>query len=142
MTSSIDPDRQFRHMAVTTHSAPAPAGKRWSTGRIVGWIVTALLVLALAAAFRYLVVEPRAMGFACSETPQPWWCAPREIIIQAHLKNVWGWVAAISGIVALLLRQKWAASIAVITGLAGIVLYDTSLASFGFLLGLLRLLRS
>jgi hypothetical protein len=122
--------------------ATASAGRGWSKGRIVGWIITGLLVIALAAIFRYLVVEPRAMGFACSETPQPWWCAPREIVIQAHLKNVWGWVAAISGLVALLLRQRWAAPIAIITGLAGIVLYDTSLASFGFLLGLLRLLRS
>jgi hypothetical protein len=129
-------------MAVTPHSASLSSGKGWSGGRITAWIVTALLVLGLAAVFRYLVVEPRSMGFACSETPQPWWCAPREIIIQAHLKNVWGFVAAISGVVALLLRQRWAAPIAVITGLAGIVLYDTSLASLGLLLGLLRLLRS
>jgi hypothetical protein len=138
-------------MAVTPRSASASTSKSWvgkaSTGkswtgrRIAGWIIAGLLVLGLAAVFRYLVVEPRAMGFACSETPQPWWCGPREIIIQAHLKNLWGWVAAISGIVALLLRQKWAAPIAVICGLAGIVLYDTSLASLGFLLGLLRLLR-
>jgi hypothetical protein len=129
-------------MADISRMATASAGGGWSKGRIAGWIITGLLVIALAAIFRYLVVEPRAMGFACSETPQPWWCAPREIVIQAHLKNVWGWVAAISGLVALLLRQRWAAPIAIIAGLAGIVLYDTSLASLGFLLGLLRLLRS
>ena len=129
-------------MAIIPPSAPATTARGWSSGRIAGWIVLALVVLGLAAVFRYLVVEPREMGFACSATPQPWWCGPREIIIQAHLKNVWGWVAAISGLVALLLRQKWAAPIAVICGLAGIVLYDTSLASLGLLLGLLRLLRS
>ena len=129
-------------MAGISHMATASAGTGWSKGRIARWIVTGLAVLILAAIFRYLVVEPRAMGFACSETPQPWWCAPREIIIQAHLKNVWGWVAAISGLIALLLRQRWAAPIAIIAGLAGIVLYDTSLAGLGFLLGLLRLLRS
>lgn len=114
----------------------------WSAARLARWLVLGAMVLGLAAIFRYLVVEPRMMGFACSETPQPWWCAPREIIIQAHLKNVWGFVAAGFGIVAVLLRQNWAMTIAIITGLAGIVLYDTSLASFGFLLGLLRLLRS
>ncbi len=114
----------------------------WSPARIIRWLVLGLVVLGLAGAFRYLVVEPRMMGFACSETPQPWWCGPREIIIQAHLKNIWGYVAAGAGIVALLLRQNWAAPIAIITGLAGIVLYDTSLASLGFLLGLLRLLRA
>lgn len=134
-------------MATTPHATAAstvtPAGGRnWSRRRIVGWIIGALAVLGLAAAFRYAVVEPREMGFACSETPQPWWCGPREIIIQAHLKNVWGIVAVIAGAAALMLRQNWATPIAIIAGLAGIVLYDTSLASLGFLLGLLRLLRS
>ncbi|HVJ33291.1 MAG TPA: hypothetical protein VND94_09255 [Terriglobia bacterium] len=134
-------------MATTPHATPAstamPAGGRnWSRRRIAGWIIAALVVLGLAAIFRYAVVEPREMGFACSETPQPWWCGPREIIIQAHLKNVWGIVAVIAGATALLLRQNWAIPIAIIAGLAGIVLYDTSLASLGFLLGLLRLLRS
>lgn len=132
-------------MTVTPHSTSSQAlrsGHPWDNARIVRWIVTAILVIGLASAFRYLVVEPRMMGFACSETPQPWWCAPREIIIQAHLKNVWGGAALISGIIALVLRQKWAATAAVITGLIGIVLYDTSLAGLGFLLGFLRLLRS
>ena len=50
--------------------------RTWRGGTYYG-----LAVLILAAIFRYLVVEPRAMGFACSETPQPWWCAPREIIM-------------------------------------------------------------
>src|SRR6185369_6714842 len=125
--------------SITGSSVPAGS---WSRARILGWVVTALIVLGLAAVFRYLVVEPREMGFACSETPQPLWCGPREIIIQAHLKNVWGFVAAISGLIALTLRWRIATVLAVICGLAGIVLYDTSLASFGFLLGLLRLLRS
>jgi len=114
----------------------------WPTTRIARWTIAGLIVLGLAAVFRYAVVEPREMGFACSETPQPWWCSPREYIIQAHLKNVWGIVAAVSGALALLLRQNWATLIAIVTGLAGIVLYDTSLASLGFLLGFLRLLRS
>jgi hypothetical protein len=113
----------------------------WPVSRIIRWLVLGAVILGLAAIFRYLVVEPRSMGFACSETPQPWWCGPREIVIQAHLKNVWGFVAAGTGIIALALRQNWAAPIAIVTGLAGIVLYDTSLASLGFLLGLLRLLR-
>lgn len=134
-------------MATGLHSSQASAetlaaGRRWSPQRILGWVIAGLVVLGLAALFRYAVVEPREMGFACSEVPQPWWCGPREIIIQAHLKNLWGIVAVISGAVALLLRQNWAMLIAIVTGLAGIVLYDTSLASLGFLLGFLRLLRS
>ena len=118
------------------------ASRRWTRQRIAGWLIAALVIIGLAAVFRYAVVEPREMGFACSGTPQPWWCSPREYIIQAHLKNVWGIVAAVSGALTLLLRQRWATPIAIVTGLAGIVLYDTSLASLGFLLGFLRLLRS
>jgi len=118
------------------------ASRGWTRQRIAGWLIVALVVIGLAAVFRYAVVEPREMGFACSETPQPWWCSLREYIIQAHLKNVWGIVAAVSGALALLLRQRWATPIAIVTGLTGIVLYDTSLASLGFLLGFLRLLRS
>jgi hypothetical protein len=134
-------------MATGLHTSQNSAGgssigRRWSCRRFIGWVVLGLVVLGLAAVFRYAVVEPREMGFACSETPQPWWCSPREYIIQAHLKNIWGIVAAVSGTLALLLRQNWATPIAIVTGLAGIVLYDTSLASFGFLLGFLRLLRS
>jgi hypothetical protein len=127
---------------VSPQSLVTARSASWPAARITRWLVLGAVVLGLAAIFRYLVVEPRMMGFACSETPQPWWCAPREIVIQAHLKNVWGIVAAGSGILALALRQNWATPIAIITGLAGIVLYDTSLASFGFLLGLLRLLRA
>lgn len=134
-------------MATGLHTSQASAagistGRRWTRQRIIGWLALGLVVLGLAAVFRYAVVEPREMGFACSETPQPWWCSPREYIIQAHLKNVWGIVAAVSGALALLLRQNWATPIAIVTGLAGVVLYDTSLASLGFLLGFLRLLRS
>lgn len=134
-------------MATGLHASQSPSaipasGRRWNGQRIAGWLIAGIVVLGLAAVFRYAVVEPREMGFACSETPQPWWCSPREYIIQAHLKNVWGIVAAVSGALALLLRQNWATPIAIVAGLAGIVLYDTSLASLGFLLGFLRLLRS
>lgn len=116
--------------------------KGWSPARILRWLVLALAVLGAAAWFRYGVVEPRSMGFACSETPTPWWCAPREAVIMLHLNNVWGIVAIVAGALALFLRQTWAVPVAIVTGLAGMVLYDTSLASAGFLLALLRLLRS
>lgn len=133
-------------MAVSRYNPPVEpvlrVPKGWSRGRILGWAVLALLILVAAAVFRYAVVEPRSMGFACSETPTPAWCAPREWVITLHLKNVWGIVAVVFGALALFLRQNWAVPIAMIAGLAGMVLYDTSLASAGFLFALLRLLRS
>ncbi|MFC5417443.1 hypothetical protein ACFPL7_21660 [Dongia soli] len=106
------------------------------------WLAATILVLGLAAVFRYLVVEPRSMGFACSETPTPWWCGPREWVIMLHLNNVWGAVALASGILALFFRQNWALPVALVTGLAGMVLYDTGLSAIGFLFALLRMLRS
>jgi hypothetical protein len=105
------------------------------------WLAVTLLVLGAAAAFRYLVVEPREMGFACSETPTPAWCGPREWVIMLHPHNVWGIVAAASGVLALFFRQNWAVPLALVTGLAGMVLYDTSLSAIGFLFALLQLLR-
>jgi hypothetical protein len=130
------------------HHQSAPAGpvlrapKGWSGPRIATWLILALAVLGAAAWFRYVVVEPRSMGFACSEMPTPSWCAPREWIIQLHLNNVWGIAALAFGALALFLRQNWAVPAGIIAGLAGMVLYDTSLASAGFLLALLRLVRS
>lgn len=126
----------------TTARPPAGPSVGLATPRMWRWLAITIVVLSLAAAFRYLVVEPRSMGFACSETPTPWWCAPREWVIMLHLNNVWGAVALASGILALFFRQNWALPVALVTGLAGMMLYDTSLSAIGFLFALMRMLRN
>lgn len=109
--------------------------------RIAGWVVAAAIVLAVAMAIRFWLIEPRGIGIVCIEDLPPWWCGPRELLVRASLAGVWGIGALAAGVAALLLRWWAAAALAFGLGLVGLVLYNAGMGSAGFLLGLLSLLR-
>jgi len=116
-----------------------PAAGRRSRRRYI-WIGAAVLLLAASLAIRFFLIEPRGIGILCLENA-PWWCGPRELLVFGSLADVWGGAALGFGAIALLLRWPVAAGLAVGFGLVGLVLYNAGLASVGFLLGLLSLLR-
>ncbi len=119
---------------------PVPAaGRRSRHGRYI-WIGAAALLLAASLAIRFFLIEPRGIGILCLENA-PWWCGPRELVVRGSLADLWGIAALAFGALALLRRWPVAAGLAVGFGLLGLVLYNAGLASVGFLLGLLSLLR-
>lgn len=101
----------------------------------------AVVVLAVAMAVRFLLIEPRDMGLACVEAERPWWCSPRDLLVMISVNEVWGLTALGAGAVALVFRSREPAWLAFGTGLAGLLLYNAGTAAAGFLLGVIALLR-
>jgi hypothetical protein len=104
-------------------------------------LVVGAAALGLGLVARYLWIEPREMGLACSDLPPPWWCAPRVAAVQIHEWNGWGLGALVAGLAALLFRVYWLALVALAIGLIGLVLYNAGLAAVGLLAALLLIVR-
>jgi hypothetical protein len=125
-----------------SQSIPPPPGRRrffraaWLTPLIVGAVA-----LGIGLAGRYLWIEPREMGLACSDLPPPWWCASREAAVHIHEWNGWGLASLLAGIIALIFRVYWLALVALAVGLMGLVLYNAGLAAVGLLAALILIVR-
>ena len=117
----------------------APISRRALLAVIRPWIAGAVLVLALALAVRFLVIEPRGIGIACLGEPMPWWCGPRDLLVVISRGGGWGMASLGVGILALITGWR---PLACVLGLWGVVLYNAGAAAFGLLFGLLRLVRA
>jgi hypothetical protein len=107
--------------------------------RALPWLAI-LAAFALAAAARYALIEPEGYGFRCA-SGGPWWCAPREALIDAVHSRAIGWLALACGLAAFAVRHRTAALAAAVAGAAGLVLYNPDLSAAGFALGVLVLAR-
>lgn len=110
------------------------------SGLLIAGVIVALAVVAAALAVRYIVVEGQ-MAQACIALQPPSWCAARNSLVQFFRAEGFGYAALAAGILAHLFGGRPAALAALIVGAAGLVLYNTGLASIAMLLGLLRLVR-
>jgi hypothetical protein len=97
--------------------------------------------LALAAALRFLVIEPPEYGWACHSLAPQWWCPVRGVGIVAVRFGLFGFVALAAGLLALWRASLVAALLAVAAGAAGLLLYVPEPAAGGLLLGALAMLR-
>jgi len=120
----------------------APTSLRALLVAVRPWIASAAVLLALALAVRFLVVEPRGIGIACLGQPAPWWCGPRDIVVAISSGGGWGVASLGFGILALITGWRPLAALACGLGLWGVVLYNAGAAAFGLLFGLLRLVRA
>jgi hypothetical protein len=120
----------------------APISRRALLTVIRPWIASAVVVLALALAVRFLVIEPRGVGIACLGEPTPWWCGPRDLLVVISRGGGWGMASLGVGILALITGWRPLAVLACVLGLWGVVLYNAGAAAFGLLFGLLRLVRA
>ena len=109
-------------------------------GLLIASVVMALAVVAAALAVRFVVIEG-SMAQACISTAPPSWCAARNSLVQFFRAEGFGYAALAAGILAHLFGGRPMAVVALIVGAAGLVLYNTGLASVAVLLGLLRLVR-
>jgi hypothetical protein len=120
----------------------APISRHALLAAIRPWVASAAVVLALALAVRFLVIEPRGIGIACLGEPTPWWCGPRDLLVVISRGGGWGVASLGFGMLALITGWRPLAVLACGLGLWGVVLYNAGAAAFGLLFGLLRLVRA
>lgn len=94
-----------------------------------------------AAAVRYGLIEREDLGLLCQGAGPPWWCSVRLLIIQAFLHDVFGLSAVALAALAVWRRSVLAATLAVVVGTVGMVLYGFTWSGVGVLGGALVLAR-
>jgi len=121
----------------------APVSGRLTRRRLAVGLGAALLVLAVAMAIRYGLIEPRDMGLACVEAVRPWWCGPRDLLVYLSLEEIWGFASLAAGLAGIVIgaRGRALAWIGFTAGLVGLVLYNAGTAAAGLLLAIIGLLR-
>lgn len=104
-------------------------------------LATIFATLALALAARYAVMEPKPLLQHCVLASNDFICQIRAGLPQIFLFNRLGLASLICGVLAFALRNRPIAWPGLITGIAGLVLYNFDYAAAGFLLSLLVLTR-
>lgn len=99
------------------------------------------MAYAAAAAVRYGLIEREDLGLLCQDAGSPWWCSVRLLIIQAFLHDVFGLSAVALATLAAWRRSALAATLAVVVGTVGMVLYGFTWSGVGVLGGGLVLAR-
>ena len=104
-------------------------------------IAVCALAFSLAAAARYLLIEPAHITYLCDSGSREAWCSMRSWIIQAFVHQRMGWVALALASAALLTGWLWIAAFALFISCAGLILYTTELCAPAVLLALIVVVR-
>jgi hypothetical protein len=104
-------------------------------------LLTLLFIVAAATALmlavRFYLVEPEPLALACAANNTGWRCMVREMAVFGFLRNVFGITALTAGVIATVVRWRALAFIAILSGVAGAVLYTFELSGVGLVLGAL-----
>ena len=103
--------------------------------------IAGLAGCAFGAALRYGLVERDSLGIACESGLPDWRCAPRALVVQAFLHQAFAILSLLAATVAAWRRQRALAGLAVIAGVAGMMLYRFEWSALGTLAGALVLAR-
>ncbi|WP_018411322.1 hypothetical protein [Methyloversatilis thermotolerans] len=99
-------------------------------------MVAVALVAALALTLRYGFMQSDALLNLCATDTRDWRCAVRGMGPHLFMEERLGWLALAFAATAVLLRARALAMAAVLTGVAGMVLYAADQAAIAFLAGL------
>jgi hypothetical protein len=126
---------------MTDTAASTALARRSSIFRLWPWALLALASLGVGLYIRYGLIQSTPIGLSCQDAGAPWFCAPRDWVIQFNM--IWGWsyAALLGGALALAKRWRWAIALGLAAGAAGLVLYNAGPAGAGFILSLSALLR-
>ena len=110
------------------------------------WILM-LLVLVLAWWLRILYIEPQELAIICESGVTDLACTLRKSLTGIFYDNAVGSVVLGLGVLALVLRSGYWALLAIVLGMAGMVIHGGKHAgveynALGFLLGILTLART
>ncbi|HEX6119074.1 MAG TPA: hypothetical protein VFZ03_06440 [Dongiaceae bacterium] len=121
-------------------------GFHWTLRRALGWAAVLAFGFAAGLWLRYGVIQPEDIGILCGQTDAPTWCMPRQWLIVVQTYFVWGWIALVSGAIALMVTLpapllRLVLAVAVWFSALALILYNTTLGAVGLVLTLLALLR-
>lgn len=103
---------------------------------------TVIVAVALVAGLlRYGFIEPSDLGHACDAKDGPWWCMPRNVIVQGFLSYGYGYAAVLAALVAVFWRNTFTATLAASLGVVALQLYCYEGGALALLIGSLRLVR-
>lgn len=100
-----------------------------------------VIAYVAAAVVRYGLIEREDLGLLCQGASPPWWCSVRLAVIQAFLHDVFGLCAVALAALSVWRRSALAATLAVVVGTFGMVLYGFTWSGIGVLGGALVLAR-
>lgn len=98
-------------------------------------IVAIATVLMLAV--RFYVIEPQSVALACAADNTGWRCMVREFAVAGFISNAFGLTALIAGMIVTMVRWRVLALVAIVSGVAGAVLYTFEFSGAGLVLGAL-----
>jgi hypothetical protein len=109
--------------------------------RVFKVMLFAAVLAAAVQSIRLLLVEPDEMAQACMLDAQQWHCQLRMLAIKGFVRHLYGPVSLIAALLAWLGDIRLFAMLAMLAGMAGVVLYDFELSALGLMLGALLLVR-
>jgi uncharacterized membrane protein len=92
-------------------------------------------------AIRFLIVEPDEVAAECVAQAATFTCKIRNAAIFGFSRHLFGPISIVAAVLAWVGAMRLFAIIAMIAGIAGMVLYDFDLAGFGMLLGVVLYVR-
>jgi hypothetical protein len=107
----------------------------------IGLAILAALALCYGLFIRYQVIEQSEIGIACETNGGGWLCASRRTAIALFTPQVFGIVALGAAILNVLRPSLVFWGVTLLAGCAGIVLYNTALASLAIALLVISLAR-
>jgi hypothetical protein len=104
-------------------------------------LLSLLAIVAAATAgmlaVRFYLIEPQAVALACAADNVGWRCIVREFAVTGFISNAFGLTALIAGVIVTVVRWRALALVAIVSGIAGAVLYTFEFSGAGLLLGAL-----
>ncbi len=112
------------------------------TAKQTVWLL-AVGALAIAAALyvRYRIIEVSTVGLACDGGMQAWQCTVRKGATAMFNNSVFGYAALVIGALNLVHPSVVLLTLGLLTGGAGVVLYNGALSALGLALLILSLAR-
>lgn len=112
-----------------------------ATTTIARIAATTLAAYAAASLVRDGLVARDDLGALCQAVDAPWWCRIRQLLIVAFLNQAFSAASATLAALAAWRRRAWAAYLAIVVGVTGMVLWDYRWSVVGVLGGALVLAR-
>lgn len=109
--------------------------------RVIRVMLFAAVLAAAMQCIRLLLIEPDEMAQVCLLNAQQWHCQLRTLAINGFVRHLYGPVSLVAALLAWLGGIRLFAMLAILAGMAGVVLYDFDLAALGLMLGALLLVR-
>lgn len=108
---------------------------------ITEWLAVAA-VFGLAAAARYLLIQPPEVAHACELAGAAWYCGFRTLVIQTFATYGLGYAAMAATVLTVLIWNRIVAWLATMVGAAALILYCYEPGAVSFVVGTLALARA